>query len=236
MQSNNQAVTALVLPETPKQIAISADWIKLRNAVLIDAEGIMVQDETQFRAASEILQRITKLSNKLETYRKEFTEPFLKAQKSIKAMADSARESLESAKEAVKGKLAQYAEIQRKREAEERAAAEKAAMEAAAQIAEDNTLAVELLGEDAPVQEVVAVASPVERRAVSDSVRVRKTIVFELDDIDKVPRAFLMLDDRLVNKFKSEHAETIINQVEQCGKCDLIPGIVFTVKTDVSSR
>ena len=230
----NNAVT-IVFPKMPEKLGINSEWLQLRDILLSEAKGLIVADETGFRAGSEMLQRITKLSNQLESFRKDYTEPFLTAQRSIKAMADKAREPLEAVKATLKTQLGAYAEEQRKIEAEERRKVEQAAMEAAAAAAQKNQEAADLLGEAAPQEEIIVQAAPVARRAVSDSARVTTRIVWELVDLDKVPRAFLMLDDRKVNEFKRQHEELVRKAVED-GKPDApIPGIVFAVKTDVAA-
>ena len=235
MERKMTSAITVVFPQMPQKLGINAEWLKLRDALLTEAKGLVVASETGFRAGSEILQRITKLSNQLENFRKEYTEPFLKAQRSIKTMADAAREPLETVKATLKMQLGTYAEEQRKIEAEERRKAEQAAMEAAAAAAQENQDAAELLGEAAPQEEIIVQAAPVARRAVSDSAKVTTRIVWELVDLDKVPRAFLMLDERKVNEFKRQHEELVRKAVED-GKPDApIPGIVFAVKTDVAA-
>lgn len=231
------ATTAItvVLPKTPERLGVNAEWIAMRDAVVAEASGLVVSNEAGFSAGSDLLQRITKLSNKLETFRKDYTAPFLEAQRAIKSMADSAREPLEKVKSALKVELGKYAEIQRKAEAEERRKAEAAAQEEAARLAQENEEASELLGDAAPQEEVVVVAAPVQRRAVSDSVRVIPRIVWEVIDVDLIPRAFLMVDDRKVNEFKREHEDLIKKAVEDGKAGNPIPGVVFAVKTDVAS-
>jgi hypothetical protein len=230
----SNAIT-VILPQIPQKLGINAEWLQLRDTLLSEAKGLVVADETGFRAGSEILQRITKLSNQLENFRKEYTEPFLTAQRSIKTMADKAREPLETVKATLKLQLGTYAEEQRKIEAEERRKAEQAAMEAAAAAAQENQEAADLLGEAAPQEEIIVQAAPVARRAVSDSARVTTRVVWELVDLDKIPRAFLMLDERKVNEFKRLHEELVRKAVEDGNPDAPIPGIVFAVKTDVAA-
>lgn len=228
--------TSLVLPETPRKIGLSPDWLKMRDLLVDECKGFQCANEEGFNAGSEILQRITKLSNQLEKFRKDFTAPYLSAQKAVKKMADAAREPLETCKSMLKMQLGEYAEKQRKIEAEERRKAEQAAQAEAARLAQENADAADLLGDDAPQEELVLPSTQVERRAVSDSARVIKRIVFEVSDEDAIPRAFMMVDERKINQFKREHEDLIIKAVED-GKPDApIPGVVFAVKTDVASR
>ncbi len=228
--------TALTIPEMATKVAISPDWISLRDKVIKESEGLVVENETQYQAGSEILRRMTKLSNSLETFRKDFTKPFLAVQRSVKKMTDTARDPLENAKKKIKVPLDSYAEEQRRIEREERLKAEREAQEKAAEIARQNAEAEALMGANAPKEEIIETTAPVVARARSDSSMVVTSVVWEITDLDKVPRAFMMLDERAVNQYKREHKEMIEKLVED-GKPDgIVQGILFAIKTETRSR
>ncbi len=231
----SEASTALALPKMGGAIAINAEWIAQRDALVSAASGIIVENDMQYGVACDLLNKITKCSSGMEKLRKELTEPYLSAQSKIKQLADDARVPLEKAKDALQRKLSPYAKAQRKREHEERLAAERAAAEESARIAAENAEAKEILGESAPAQEVVHVVAPVERRAVSGAAKVVTRIEWSVVDIERVPRAFLMVDPRLVNQFRDAHAELITKQIEDNGGCDAVPGIAFKLETKVQS-
>lgn len=227
---------AIQLPHVPATASIDGRWIADRDALLEKSrEFCTIANNETYQAATDALARITKHSNALEAHRKALAAPFNDAATYIKSAADNARKSLEDEKARLKQLLGSYADAERKRvEAEQREAERKRREAIEAQIAAQAD-ADDLGLPAAPIAEPAAppVIAPV---ATSSAARVVERVEWEITDIDKVPRAFCMIDERLVNAYRRENADEIKRRVKAGAASDLIPGIKFTIKTDVAAR
>jgi hypothetical protein len=232
-------------PDLPQSVEIAPKWIEARDAILTEVEAIAaVADAETFEAGSELLRRITKTSNALEKFRKEFAEPFAEAARLVKRAADTAREPLEVAKGRLQNLLARYATEQQRKadeerkriEAEQRAAIEKQMAERAAAEAAAADLGIDELP---PEPEIVApVIIPETSRARADAVRVQESVEWEVIDEGAVPVAFKMVDDRRINGWLAQNKDLVRKTLkdEPYKSGDLVPGIRFEIKTKVMSR
>jgi len=236
-----QNVTGIIkLPPMTTEICIGSEWMGTRDELIRECEGFLVTDQTSFFAASDLLKKITKHSKGLETKRKEFAKPFQQAAKIIKEQSDQARDDLEKVKTELSNKIAKYADEQRRIEAEERRKAEAAAREEAERQAALQMAADELgMSEEEEPEEIKVEAAPVARRAVSMNTRISKVIKpVTAPDKDKIPRAFLMVDDRLVNAYIKEHKAELMRQLEELppeGRIEPVPGLKLALITKVAS-
>jgi hypothetical protein len=234
--------TAVVkLPEISREIRLPDTWIAKRARSLETASAIKkVQDQITFDAASEALQHITKTSGELENERKKFTRPFTAGAKAIKKMCDDARDVLEQEKRRLKQLLAVYASEQARKAAEERRRAEDEARREAERKFAEQQAEEDLFGESAATEKVIEVApapEPTIEEARSSSSRVIRRLVWQIEDAEEIPRAFLMVDDRKVNQYMRETKESMMKLLED-GKDGrtFIAGIRFEIKTDVAVR
>ena len=86
----SQALTIL-LPDVSGRVTIAAEWFEQRDALLAGTAAITaVADALSCDRAGEAIRRLAKAAKALEDQRKQITEPFLRAQKLIKAKADEA--------------------------------------------------------------------------------------------------------------------------------------------------
>ena len=82
------------LPAVVSQVSISGAWIAERDELISSSETIKaIDDQDVFQQAGDVLKKITKTSNKLETMRKDIAEPFRNAAELIKKAADKARDT-----------------------------------------------------------------------------------------------------------------------------------------------
>lgn len=234
------------LPELPKAVEISTDWITKRDEIVTAAAKITAIDTPdQFEAASELLRALTKTSNKMEAFRKEYAEPFAESVKVIKAASDEARKPLENAKLSIQNKLNRYAADQQRKQDEERkrieaeqrrAIEEQLAKQQAQQAAADD------LGLDDTPADVEPVKTPIIMPVVAapraDAVRVQTDLAWTVTNEDAVPGAFKVVDSVKVNAWKKLNQDRAIQQIkDNDGKpLELVPGIMFEVKTKVISR
>ena len=233
------------LPALNSEIEIAPDWIAARDQIVAEASGLVsVKDDSAFKLAGDMLRKITKTSNAMEAFRKQYAEPYAEAVKIIKGAADTAREPLEKAKARVQMMLNRYAEEQQRRAEEERKRIEeeqRRQIEAQLAAQEKARQEAETLGLDEPepqeVALVVELATVVEQPR-ADSVRVQTDVAWTLADEEKVDRAFLTIDSRKVNEYvranKDRIAKAIKDDPAQADK--IAPGLVFEIKTKVISR
>lgn len=233
------------LPDLPDEVSITPDWLATRAELLAETGRLTeVASPVDFDAAGELLRKITKTSNAMERFRKQFGEPFQEAVRAIKKAADAARDPLEAEKSRLQRLLNVYAaEQQRKAEEERRLIEAEQRKEIERQMAERAKAAeaAEALGlEDElppPPVEVPAIRPQVER-ARADAVRVQESVEWEIDDEGAVPPVFKMVDPRRVNGWLAQNRETVKDALKNDPERSkqLVPGIRFSVQTKVISR
>lgn len=233
------------LPALDQEITIAPDWIAARDQIITDAASIpAVTDDQAFKLAAELLRRITKTSNAMEAFRKQYAEPYAEAAKTIKRAADDAREPLEKAKARIQAQLNSYAaeqkrqaESERKRiEAEQRAEVERRIFEQEKTAAEAEELGLPA-PEAAPIEQPPA-DLPVISPPKADAVRVQVDVAWAAADEEKIDRAFLSLDPKKINEYARANKERIVAIIKDdaAAATTILTGIVFKVQTRVISR
>ncbi len=224
--------------DLPQTVTIGAEWIAKRDQIVTECERIKsIENDRTYEAAAELLNQAKKMSSSLEKMRKQFTDPFLAVQRTIKGAADRARHPLETAVESLSRPMRDWVIEKRRRvEAERRrieAAERAAAEEAAAKAAEE----AELWGEDAEPEPVVVTppAAPVETIAKSSDVRVQDVIEFRVFDPDAVPRAFCVVDERKIRAYRDMNKDRIKAALEKGGKFDAVDGVEWRIETKINT-
>lgn len=237
-------VGVIALPAIPQDVAIAPEWIRRRDELLTQATAIKeVSTQAEFDVAEAALKRVTKAGTELESLRKRLAEPFLEAQRSIKAVADRAVAPLEAEKVRLKKVVGDYVvrvEAENRRRHEEAAAAaleaqrreeEARAREDEARRKRDEEIAS---GQSTPFDDpppeagalpsvVPAPAPVVEVPIVRSMTNVRKVWKHQVVDGTKVPRQFCEPSDR------------ILREAVRNGARD-IPGVRIWEETEVSAR
>ena len=236
------AVQAVVikLPAFQREIAIPAEWLAKRDALIAKAAAVVVTTKAEYDYATAILAEITSEDNAIEKKRLAFTKPFNDAAKDIKAKVDEACQGLRDNKARLKeisGAWYMQDQARIRREAAEADRIERERVEAELAKAQAEADAAEALGFEAlPPPVVEEKATPVELAPTNAHTRVPMRVSFELVDEAKVPRSFLMFDPRKANEYIRKNKEDIQKRVED-GEADVIvAGLRFTVKPDVQGR
>lgn len=218
--------------ELPTELAISPDWITYRDQLIAaSAELQAVNDDKSFNDAADLLRAITKTSNKMESFRKEFAEPYQDAVKTIKKASDQARQDLENEKTRIKKLMSDFTREQERLARIERERIEKEQRERA----ERQAAAQEELGIDDPVQ-IPDAPAPTVRKPIADSARTTKVLKFNIMDDNYVPRAFCSPDSRLINAYLRDNKEKLIELIERDPRMIIIEGINITVEHQIASR
>lgn len=227
------------LPEVRQEIEISPAWIAERDAITAQSASVTaITTQEGFEAASQLLSKVTKISNALEEQRTKLSRPFNEAAKLIKAGADHAREPLEAEKSRLKRLLGAYAEEQRRAQEEERRRIEEEQRRQIEEQAAQRQAQEELgVADEATVfAPVVSTPEPVVVAARSSSARVVERVAWSLLDEDKVPRGFMVLDERKVSQHAREQKDMIMRLVKDGQGEQIVPGIKFVIETDVAAR
>ena len=227
------------IPKIGTDIMIPGEWVQKRDELIREAQGITVENGTQFEAASELLRMITKVSNALEKQRKDFVKPFNAASKGIKKAADEARQPLEVVKSEVNKKVSAYAAEQRRIEAEERKKAEQKAQEEAARKAAEQEVAASLGLDDEEPEEIIVENEAVAKRARSSSVAIVTSVVIAGMNDNKLPRPFLTPSMPAINAYIREHKQSLqekLKELDEGETIEAIPGVMVRLETKARSR
>jgi len=251
---NSNALT-IILPDVSSQVTIAADWFTKRDELLLVAAGLTVVDSADSAdAAGEQIRKLGKLAKALEDQRKVITDPFLKAQKLIKAKADEALLGVGFATERLKRLVAEFA-VKQAKEAEAAARKAEAARreEVERQVAElerknhemqlQAQAEAELFGGDPqtfvpPAQTVIVVpeAAPVVTAPKVDGVRLAQALTFDVVNADLVPRQFMTVDLCAIRIDLQKNKDAYIAKMKDEPEWSPIPGVVVKIETKVASR
>jgi len=215
----------------PANIEVSPEWLKTRDGIMEKAAAVKaVASQADYTNAEIVLKLCVSVSNEAEKRRKDLTTPFNTLTKRIKAMADEAREPLETEKERLKSLLGKYIVEQERlrREAEEAAAMaalemERKRAEAEAAAAESDDAFAEPEYPDTEVDMGDLVPFPDEPIKSMTSTYVHWC--FEVEDETQVPRGFLSVDERKIREY--------VNRDKDAAN---IPGVKIWSETRVKTR
>jgi hypothetical protein len=232
--SSNIVIRPGAMPET---VTIEAAWVAKRDEIVAECAMIKsVESDVAYDAAARLLNEAKSMSGDLEKMRKRFTDPFLQAQRAIKGAADEARKPLEDAAEAMKKPMTDWVlekqrrvrEEQARIEAEQRRKAEEAAAQAAAE--------AELFGEDDEPEDIVieAAPAPVETVARSSAARVTEVVGFTVTDPDRVPRAFMVVDESKLRAYRDLNKDRIKATIKDGKTFDAVAGVEWKITEQIA--
>lgn len=229
----------IVLPEVTTSVTIAAEWFERRDGLVARAAAIAaVATVADADAAGETIRALAKTGNELEAQRKQITDPFLKAQRTIKAEADKAAAPLAAEEARLKGMVGTFVAAERRRvEEEERAAEAERRDKIQAQVDQQQSEA-ELLGTpfDEPPVVVVPEAAPVARVATVCGVRTQEYVAFEVVNSGEVPRRFLVLSEALIREDVKSNEAALLAKLKDDPGFSNIPGVKLRIETRVGSR
>ena len=171
--------------------------------LLRQAQSIEVTNADEYEAAAGVLQTLTAREKEVEAKKAELWDPLAKLTKSVQALFNPPLKVLDQAKKVVQQKMGAYALKQHnitlaaQQRVDQEAEDAREALMAKAERAADagNTERAYVL--EARAQSVEAPTIEVDVPHVA-GVQLRKRWLFEVTDPDKVPREFLMVDERLI--------------------------------------
>ena len=231
---SNQIVK-IKLPDVRQEVTLAGEWFASRDLALAESAQITAVDAQSADLAGKSISELGKMASQIEKQRKDITAPFLQAQRAIKAVVDKAKKPLDDEVDRLKGLVAEFAEAERKRLAEEARQAELARIEAMAAEAARIEAEQAILG---AADEVITVESEPEIKASPkfDGVRLSEAVAFEVIDENLIPTAFLTFDERKLRAWIAERKDDLISEMKDDGFKQPIPGIVLRVDSRVAIR
>ncbi|OGV51293.1 MAG: hypothetical protein A2X49_03775 [Lentisphaerae bacterium GWF2_52_8] len=227
------------LPATKPEALIGKDWFETRDQLIGDAKKHHeIRNRNEFETAAGILQRMTKLSLRLEKLRKEVSRPFQEATKLIKRAADNAAAPLEEAREGLREILNSFAGAQKLREREEEEKFRRNCEKLLCEHSRLQSLAVSELGAELELFSPELPSAPCPGIPMADSVAVKEVLGFELINESLLPREFFSVDERKIRAWISQRRDELRDQLEKDPSfaSKAIPGLLLKLETEVVSR
>jgi N-acetylglutamate synthase/N-acetylornithine aminotransferase len=179
---------------------------KLSNSakrMLANAQAIVVDSPTSYEDAAVVLQTLTAREKEVEARKAELWEPLAKLTKNVQALFNPPLKVLDQAKKVVSGKMGAYALEQRniaiakQQEADDAAEEARRKLLSKAERATDDGNHARAVVLEARAESIQAPTIETDIPKVS-GIQLRERWLFEVTDPDKVPREFLMVDERLI--------------------------------------
>jgi hypothetical protein len=185
------------VPQADPELSNSA------KRMLAQAQALTVETPTEYEDAAVVLQTLTAREKEVEARKAELWEPLAKLTKNVQALFNPPLKVLDQAKKVVSGKMGAYALEQRnialakQQEADDAAEEARQRLLAKAERATDDGNHARAVVLEARAESIQAPTIETDIPKVS-GIQLRERWLFEVTDPDKVPREFLMVDERLI--------------------------------------
>lgn len=232
------ATTQLIkinLPDVRQEVTLAGEWFAKRDQALVESAKITEVNADSANEAGGKISELGKMASAIENQRKEITSPFLRAQRTIKAVVDKAKQPLEDEVTRLKSLVAAFAEAERKRLAEEARKAEEERLAKEAAEAERMRFEREVLGQ---VTEVITIEEEpqVPTAPKFDGVRLSEAVVFEVINPEEIPTAFMTFDERKLRAWIAERKDQLLEAIKSEGFKQPISGIELKIDSRVAVR
>jgi len=178
----------------PEVMKVEKEILNLTLPATIKAETLVVRSEEDVEEGSNLLRKIKDAEIIIEDKRKSFTAPLNKSLKEINKTFKEMTLPLVEAREEIGKKILEWRRIERNRiEDEMRIANDKAEKERLEAI----ETSPEIEEKDYPAVEVIEIP---EVKKTMGNTQVRKYWTYEIIDIDKVPKEFMVVDDLSIRR------------------------------------
>lgn len=201
--------TALVQGEEAAQVELRRE-VRPAEEMLATVHTFVVEDDDSLALAAEALAEVKGHWRRLEERKKAVTGPLNLALREVRGWFAPVQDAYAEAEQILKGKVVDY----------------HAARAEANRVALLDAAAAHTRGDGDGVQDALAaIALP----AQVEGLQIRETWDFEVEDASLVPRAFFVVDDKLI-------WAALRRAVERGGQPPEIPGVRFFRARGVSSR
>jgi hypothetical protein len=188
---------SLTVPQADPELSASA------KRGLAQAQALTVTTAAEYEEAAEILRALTAREKEVEAEKAKLWDPLAKLTRNVQALFNPPLKVLDQAKKLVSSKMGAYAleqrniALERQRLADQEAEAAREKLLARAERATDEGNHARAVILEARADSVQAPLIETEIPRVS-GVQLRERWLFEITDPAKVPREFLVVDERLI--------------------------------------
>lgn len=225
----------ITLPDVTQEVTLAGDWFQKRDQAIAEANGFTDANAANADDIGQAISKMGKMASKIEAERKKLTAPYLAAQKAIKAVVDKATEPIDAETGRLKAMLAEFAENERRRLADEEAKRLLARLAAEAEEEERRQAEEELFGSSVAVTNVV-VEAPAPTAPKFDGVRLSEAVTFDLLDDAVIPVTFMTFDPAKLRAWIAERKEALLDQLKSENFKQPITGIVLKIESKVAIR
>lgn len=223
------------LPDVTQEVTLGHEWFQKRDEALAESGRYIVATAANTDEIGDMTGRLGKMASRIEAERKKITAPFLAAQKTIKATVDKAVEPLAVETMRLKGLLAEFAEAERRRLAEEARKAEMERLAREAAEAERQRQEEALFGSSVSVT-VIEPEQPQQAAPKADGVRFSEAVVFEVLDESLIPAQFLTFDPAKLRAWIAERKDMLLEQLRSENFKQPIDGVELRIESKVAIR
>lgn len=223
------------LPDVTQEVTLGHEWFQKRDEALAESGRYIVATAANADEIGDMTGRLGKMASRIEAERKKITAPFLAAQKTIKATVDKAVEPLAVETMRLKGLLAEFAEAERRRLAEEARKAEMERLAREAAEAERQRQEEALFGSSVSVT-VIEPEQPQQAAPKADGVRFSEAVVFEVLDESLIPAQFLTFDPAKLRAWIAERKDMLLEQLRSENFKQPIDGVELRIESKVAIR
>lgn len=223
------------LPDVTQEVTLGHEWFQKRDEALAESGRYIVATAANADEIGDMTGRLGKMASRIEAERKKITAPFLAAQKTIKATVDKAVEPLAVETMRLKGLLAEFAEAERRRLAEEARKAEMERLAREAAEAERQRQEEALFGSSVSVT-VIEPEQPQQAAPKVDGVRLSEAVVFEVLDESLIPAQFLTFDPAKLRAWIAERKDMLLEQLRSENFKQPIDGVELRIESKVAIR
>lgn len=176
---------------------------KSAQRMLLQAQALTVTTAAEYEDAAVVLQKLTEREKEVEAKKAVLWDPLAKLTKGVQALFNPPLKVLDQAKKVVSGKMGAYALEQRNIALARQRRENDEAEEARAKLL-DKALIAGRDGNHARAEVLEARAESIQAPTIESDIpkvsgiQLRERWLFEVEDADKVPREFLMVDERLI--------------------------------------
>ncbi len=223
------------LPDVTQEITLENEWFQKRDEVLAESGRYTVANAANADEIGDMTGRLGKMASRIEAERKKISAPFLAAQKTIKATVDKAVEPLVVETMRLKGLLAEFAEAEHRRLAEEARKAEMERLAREAAEAERQRQEEALFGSSVSVT-VIEPEQPQQAAPKVDGVRLSEAVVFEVLDESLIPAQFLTFDPAKLRAWIAGRKDMLLEQLRSENFKQPIDGVELRIESKVAIR
>ena len=200
------------------------DYIQIKNNISLavkESRAVIILDESHVDKAGFYLKNFRGLSKKIETLRKELVAPLNDDVKAINAFFKNLQGEFSAEEERLNNELQEFLTEQRQKQEEQRKKEQREM--------EDSIISeAEIFNDESVLDNIPKIEfKQTGLGDISNNVTQTRSKTWSLIDLDKVPRQYLILDEKMISQIRKEYGFEAESPIE---------GIKFTCSYTVKSK